>query len=183
MTKFELILENKKSGHYHKLALFLTILNAAVFAVLAAYTSDKWVAGVCIKSIIVIAIFYIIEWLSRKRGWKPFSAANASLIYVVISWLIIMYWLPAMVSFLLWLFYNISRRPLLVTFSEESISYPSFPRKNLDWKQLSNTVLKDDLLTIDFKNNRILQQLIEKTAKSIDEKEFNDFCRIQLKKA
>ena len=44
-------------------------------------------------------------------------------------------------------------------------------------------ILKDDLLTIDFKNNKIIQQLIEKTEHPVDEKEFNDFCSKQLQSA
>jgi hypothetical protein len=43
-------------------------------------------------------------------------------------------------------------------------------------------MIKDGLLTIDFKNNRIIQQQIANISSGIDEKEFNDFCRQQLNK-
>jgi len=44
-----------------------------------------------------------------------------------------------------------------------------------DWEKFSNIILKDNLLTLDFKNNKVLQlEVDEKTA--IDEKKFNGFC-------
>lgn len=70
----------------------------------------------------------------------------------------------------------------MISVSEENISYPSFPRKDLEWKELSNVVLKDDLLTIDCKNNKVYQHLIKDSEQYAGEKEFNDFCRNQLNK-
>ena len=70
----------------------------------------------------------------------------------------------------------------IVSISESQVIYPSFPRKKIDWQELSNLMLKDGLLTIDFKNNKIIQQQIADISSTIDEKEFNDFCRQQLNK-
>ncbi len=180
MMKFELILENKKRGYYHNLALFIIVLNIAVFAILAFYTTENGVFWKCISAFMAIAVIFALEWFLKKQQ-ITFNAANAALLYIAFNWIILSYWWAAAVSILLWLFYDVSRRQLLVSFSEKGIVYPSFPRRNLQWNELTNTILKDDLLTIDFKNNRIVQQLIEKTAKPVDEKEFNDFCRMQLK--
>ena len=47
---------------------------------------------------------------------------------------------------------------------------------------LNNVILKDDLLTLDFKNNRLLQLLVTSTETDINEKEFNEFCKVKLKK-
>jgi hypothetical protein len=46
---------------------------------------------------------------------------------------------------------------------------------------LNNAILKDGILTIDFKNNRVLQAEIEDRMNDVNEVEFNDFCRQQLK--
>ena len=58
-------------------------------------------------------------------------------------------------------FYSISQRSLQVSVSNEMISYPSFPKKNIGWNELRNMVLKDGLLTIDLVNNRLIQQEVE----------------------
>ena len=78
------------------------------------------------------------------------------------------------------IFYVISLRKLIVHINPDQIIYPSFPKKIIDWNEISNIILKDDLLTIDFKNNKIIQQLTENTERPVNEKEFNDFCKSHL---
>ncbi len=48
--------------------------------------------------------------------------------------------------------------------------------KGYRWAEFSNIILKDNLLTIDFEDNKILQLEVDETAKSIDEGAFNTFC-------
>jgi hypothetical protein len=74
----------------------------------------------------------------------------------------------------------LSTRKMIVTVSQNNIRYPSFPQKNIPWRELSNVVLKDGLLTIDFKNNKLIQQPILNSDWDINEAEFNTFCRRQL---
>ena len=76
----------------------------------------------------------------------------------------------------------LAHRKLKLTVSENKIDYPSFPRKVIEWNEITNLVLKDGLVTIDFKNNKLIQQLIDEKKMTIDEKEFNDFCKQQLNK-
>jgi hypothetical protein len=49
----------------------------------------------------------------------------------------------------------------------------------ISWNDLSNVVKKDDVLTIDFKNNKLLQTEIL-NPENINEDEFNRFCKEQL---
>ena len=44
-----------------------------------------------------------------------------------------------------------------------------------EWEQFGNIILKDNLLTLDFKNNKVLQLEVDQKV-TIDEKTFNDFC-------
>ena len=48
------------------------------------------------------------------------------------------------------------------------------------WKDISNVVLKDGILTIDLKNNKLIQSVISKESADINEREFNLFCKEQL---
>ena len=48
--------------------------------------------------------------------------------------------------------------------------------KNYPWSQFNNIILKDNLLTLDFKNNQLLQLEPDSTA-TINEQTFNDFCK------
>lgn len=88
----------------------------------------------------------------------------------------------AIAAIVLLILYTISKEILKVHISVNAVSYPSFPKRTIQWNELNNLVLKDDLLTIDFKNNKIIQQLTDKKASAVNEKEFNDFCSKQLNK-
>jgi hypothetical protein len=73
--------------------------------------------------------------------------------------------------------------PEEIGFSEESIVFNSFPKKTYRWNDLKNVVIKDNLLTVDFQNNKLVQKEIEDEVSSHVEVEFNEFCKTQLEKA
>lgn len=86
------------------------------------------------------------------------------------------YWLGLLMALLSALYY-LSQKKQEIRIQKEYISYPSLFQKELEWKELNNVILKDDVLTIDLADNRIIQIEIKE---SVNEKEFNDFCREQL---
>ena len=55
--------------------------------------------------------------------------------------------------------------------------------KSYNWSEFSNVILKDELLTLDFKNNRLIQLVVDVNFTPVNEIEFNEFCRILLKTA
>lgn len=81
------------------------------------------------------------------------------------------------INVLLWFLYLVSRRQLVISITADSVSYPSFPAKKIPWDQVSNLILKDDILTIDLKNNKIYQHLVKEEDQAVNEAEFNEFCR------
>lgn len=60
------------------------------------------------------------------------------------------------------------------------ITFNSFPRKHHPWSSISNVVIKDGLITIDYKNNQLFQKPIEEEVEAGLETEFNSFCKQQL---
>ncbi|MEN9685000.1 MAG: hypothetical protein RLZZ28_786, partial [Bacteroidota bacterium] len=73
--------------------------------------------------------------------------------------------------------------PQELAFDGEEIIVNSLPKKRYEWQDISNIVLKDGMLTIDFKNNKLIQKEIETPGTIQEEKEFNEFCRLHLNKA
>lgn len=65
-------------------------------------------------------------------------------------------------------------------FSNTLIEKRNFPFKKYEWDQFSNVVLKDNILTLDFTNNKLLQAEIERA--NINEEAFNTFAQEQLNK-
>ncbi|MCD2422970.1 hypothetical protein LQ567_09370 [Niabella pedocola] len=84
------------------------------------------------------------------------------------------------INVLLWFLYLVARRQLVINITVEEIRYPSFPVKKIAWNEISNLVLKADILTIDLKNNKIYQHFIKDADQIVSETIFNEFCRKQL---
>lgn len=64
-----------------------------------------------------------------------------------------------------------------IGFSKERIVFNTFPRRTLRWDEVSNVLIRDGLLTIDQKNNRLFQKEIEGDVTRLEEEQFNLFCR------
>lgn len=177
MQKFELVLKNEKIKQYHLFALLIISLNVIFLGSLAFTNSEIRFRSLAI--ILLIVVFFIVEKYSKK---KKYNAKAAATLLIILAYLAFQLWWAAAIMTSLAILYIISARKLVVKVNTSYVIYPSAIKKVVEWKQLSNMILKDGLLTIDFKNNTIIQQLIENTNETVDEKEFNDFCREQLKR-
>ncbi|MBI1781344.1 MAG: hypothetical protein HYR66_08235 [Sphingobacteriales bacterium] len=72
---------------------------------------------------------------------------------------------------------------LEIGFSTQFIMFDNLFKKKYNWSDFNNIILKDNLLTLDFKNNRIYQRETIDEESDCDEDEFNKFCREQLRLA
>ncbi len=62
-------------------------------------------------------------------------------------------------------------------FDEEGVTFNSFPKKNYQWHEVTTVILKDGILTVDLRNNKVFQKEIETDVAPMIETEFNDFCQ------
>jgi hypothetical protein len=83
---------------------------------------------------------------------------------------------------LFWIYLKRREKGEIIVVSETNITLPGLSGDRIiEWNELTNLIKKHDLLTIDFKNNKLLQvQIINDD--EINENEFNRFCRDQLSK-
>ncbi|MER3498420.1 MAG: hypothetical protein C4308_07190 [Chitinophagaceae bacterium] len=80
---------------------------------------------------------------------------------------------------LFWIYLLQRRDGEKILISHLNIILPGmFGKRVVQWNELSNVLKKHDLLTLDFRNNKLLQ--VEVTNGEIKETEFNLFCRQQL---
>jgi hypothetical protein len=182
MKKYEIILQNKKAKIYSTISWLIIALNLLIFLYLG-------IAELAVPLMYpflgasLLAFTFIFYFTVRKKNKNENSPFIISFIIIVLTWIMMGFYLPAAINLVLFFFQDITRRKLEILVAVEKITYPSFPKRTILWNELSNLILKDELLTIDFKNNKIIQQLIEKTEHPVNEKEFNDFCNKQLKSA
>ena len=69
----------------------------------------------------------------------------------------------------------LDKKPLIIVDTKGVSIQRVLGIKIYPWSQFNNIILKDNLLTLDFKNNQLLQLEPDSTA-SINEQRFNDFC-------
>jgi len=72
--------------------------------------------------------------------------------------------------------------PEEIAFDNDEVVMNSFPKKRYSWDAFENVVLKDGLLTLDYKKNTLFQKQIESAVEKEDETAFNVFCQERLNK-
>jgi hypothetical protein len=75
--------------------------------------------------------------------------------------------------------YHLSLEKLQFVFTSEKVMKLNFPGKEFEWNSFNNLILKDNILTLDFKNNKLIQAEIEKS-QHINEQQFNSFAKSKL---
>lgn len=70
--------------------------------------------------------------------------------------------------------------PAEIAFDTEEIVFNSIPKKRYGWSVISNVVLKDGLITIDLKDNTLIQKEVNEPVSKEIENEFNAFCKEQI---
>lgn len=177
MKRFDLILKNENLKSYQFSGWLIITFNFITFLWLGISNIDK---GLCAFSIAFISLFLLMTWFTKKINKKK-TLTVLAIITVLICLKYNLWWL-AILNMILIFIYPLIQKELRVMFDENQIDYPSFPVKKISWTEVDNVILKDGLLTIDLKNNKILQSEILETKNgfSIDENDFNQFCKEQI---
>jgi len=130
--------------------------------------------------ILFVVASNILQSLKKKKVYYARALLIAALVWMKMPYF---QWLTVVFIVLALLEYQ-AKYSLEIGFSDSQIMINSLFPKKYQWKEFSNIMLKDDLLTLDFTNNRFLQREVEEDEESeADEEEFNDYCRKQLEKA
>ena len=156
------------------LLLFISVVSFGMF--FFETKNDYKYLGFCL----VVTAFWVYSILQkRKNGSTLFRFA---LLLSAAGWLMQPYQ-----NILFVVLYAIAgllekqvKFPQEIGFAEEIIVFNSFPKKRYNWDEILNVVLKDNLLTVDFKNNKLIQKEIDEEVSTHVEVEFNEFCKQQM---
>ena len=97
------------------------------------------------KELIGHTAYYRFALLLAAAGWYILPQGK---------WLALIYLIAALLE-------KQVKFPQEVAFDENEIVFNTLPRKTYRWNDLNGVILKDGMLTIDFKNNRLIQRRIE----------------------
>jgi hypothetical protein len=180
MEKYSIILPNEKAKTYEYVTLFILAMNLFLFGSVYLSALDIHIKNLGLAGTVVCAFSFLMLLVQRfGRHRYPF---RLEIIFLILSvfWFLMDRDLLALCIFCFSVMGTYSRREFEVIFTNKGIIYPSFPRKTFMWKDVSNVILKDGILTIDLKNNKLIQSVISKESADINEREFNLFCKEQL---
>jgi hypothetical protein len=133
----------------------------------------------CFAMLTVLSALLINGRLYRKRKEMQF---RNWLFVGGICWIGMPYlqWL-ALLFFIFALLEAQAKYPLEIGFYSEGVVFNSLFKKKFSWDLFVSVILKDGLLTLDFKNNKLIQkEVMDDDEPDAPEDEFNDYCRRKL---
>jgi hypothetical protein len=180
MAPFSITLTNEKNRLYDRFAVFMFIMNATAVITLFFFQNRTVIqhsSGAITLLFLSAALFVYLKpaWKTKRKTF--FLSATA---FTILFWLLSGYWWAALITLLLAALYLSAQRVPVVRVDNTNIIYPSFPQRSFVWTDLNNMILKDGLLTIDLKNNKLIQQTVDEKITTVNEQNFNEFCRQQL---
>ena len=175
MYNYILHLQESEKPVRFNFIFFALMLNLGFFSWL--YYSGKQTGLIVIMGI-VMCIAYLVFHLMTKRNMLKKFQPGVAFFFLLVVWVFAEEVLPAILngmSIAAVIYFN---RRIKVSFNDKVIIINSIPSKKWMWKQFSNVVMKDGLLTFDFKSNKLIQWQVEEI--NINEPEFNRFCVEQI---
>lgn len=176
MQQFELILKNEKLKSYYNIAWIFLILNFAIFIFLLFYDAYHYAA---LAFIVALGLYLLLRWYLFSKNKISYFLDEFVFFIPAAGWFGMHNYIIALGCLLMGFLYKLSLQKLKFVFTREKIMKMNFPKKGLEWNEFKNVILKDKILTLDFKDNRLLQAEIE-NSQDINEKEFNSFTQLQL---
>jgi hypothetical protein len=178
---YVVVLKSPVSGQLNAFGLLLNLVSCIFFCREFVFTEDKnvfLIAG-------ILLVIGLVTWNVRRmmKGEKVFF--NRAFLISALLWIKMPYmeWLFGAFIILAILERQV-KFPLEIGFSDSQVVFNTLLKKKYHWSDLSNVVLKDGLLTIDFLNNRLIQREVEEDDddEDVPEEEFNAFCKMHLQK-
>ena len=182
MDNFSIILPNEKKGTYKILTVLISVINIVGFSYFSTQVAEESSSHTLSSVGIAMCAGPLGLYLFYKKG-RPnnFYQIIFSFFLASIFWMLIGFYLIGFLLLSFALTGVFALRKLKVDIDTNFITYPSFPRKKIEWNEVSNLIFKDNILTIDMKNNKLIQHTIdENDNEDLNEKAFNTFVQQQL---
>jgi hypothetical protein len=177
--QYVVILKRNSNRYIDRFSVLLCLLSILAF-VFEQIQAGKFNILFSFISLVLATGIVINTYTSLKKK-KPvryrFLLMLSGVCWIAMPWL---QWLSISFFLLSFLEYQ-AKYPLEIGFTPEQVVINSLFKKKYAWSEFNNVILKDGLLTLDFKNNRIFQkETVEDDEPDAEEDEFNTFCKTQL---
>jgi ABC-type uncharacterized transport system permease subunit len=170
-------LKNKNARLVDNISLLLCVLTLLVL-INSQLTKGPGTLVIVICSLMVL----ILAWSFFTNG-KTFYGVHFSRILLLagIGWLTVstLEWVALPVIAMAFI-EKPAKSNLEIGFSAGEIVINTLFKRRFSWIEFTNIMLKDDLLTMDFKDNKVLQRQTIEDEQDATEDEFNEYCAKQL---
>jgi len=179
-ASFSIPIQQNKNGRTVNIAsLLMLLISLGAFLFNAAMQHQVWVvAFTC--ALLLLALY----WLYRVFINKPvFIYLNIILLLASVYWFIQGSGLAIFMGIMLVIAALFERRLKMkhvIYISPAGVTLQTSLNKTLTWAQLANVIVKDGLLTIDTKSNKLYQKEVAVDFTAENEAEINEFCRLRL---
>ncbi|HUR12483.1 MAG TPA: hypothetical protein VM012_13995 [Flavitalea sp.] len=155
---------------------FLLCFVSLLFFLKEQISSQRLVFTYCIGIGVIAFVLIRNSIISRQRDKQVYYSKG--LLIAALVWTNMPYfqWLLFVFAALALIEYQ-ARHPLEIGFSYDHIVFNSLLKKKYSWSDVNHVVLKDGLLTVDFRNNKIFQKEIDAGEQEASETEFNAWCK------
>lgn len=177
--KYDYVVALKKNSNRQidLISIILCFLSITAFLSNQAITAHFSFLFTFIAMIIASGVVYNLFFVKNKLPRYKYLLFLAGIAWMAMPYL---QWVSATLFFLALLEYQ-AKHPLEVGFSENEILINTLIKRKFTWNDFNHIILKDGLLTMDFKNNRLFQkETLDDDEPDADEDEFNNYCIMQL---
>jgi hypothetical protein len=188
MKVYDYIIELKRPNYavVDMISRFMLMLSIAVFGyTIYLVHATNWLSIMMAVLVAGITAWWLHCYSQQKKGKIPFY--RFGLLLAMIGWTslarmnsLTAFYLIAALYFIAVISEKQVKFPKEIAFDDNGIIINSLPKKSYPWTEVTNVVLKDRMLTVDLKNNKLIQQETESDTSLAEEQEFNEFCRSRL---
>lgn len=149
-----------------RLALELGFSNRLLqYSILPALVIGVWVYIIISSRNKDFVPYYRLPLLLAAFGWINIGQVGL--------WLLIAYGLLGLSE-------RFIKFPDEIGFNKDKVVRNSLPKKTYEWVDIENAIIRDNLFTLDLRNNKVIQKELDKPVSKELEQEFNQFCKGQL---
>ncbi len=180
MKQFNFVVTIKRPDHKRidAISLLMLFFAIAMFYYTAMNTPAMMKFNLICISLIASRLIYTLIMASKK----PVIYHGGALLLAAIGWVMQPKW-GIFFSFLYLVAAILEKQakiPLEIGVDETGLTFNSLPKKRVAWSELNNVLIKDSIITVDYKNNKLLQKDIDEEVSNELETEFNQFCSNKL---
>ncbi len=171
-------LKNESTRYVNIIGLLLSVGSTVLFLremIIRGQVVVPYLTGI-IFIVLLIAWTYYSSYKNAKEIYYSKALLIAGLVWAKMpyfQWMIFVFALLAILE------YQAKLAPE-IGFSEDHIIFNGLLKKKYKWREVENVILKDGLLTVDLKNNILIQKEVGSGENEASEEEFNNWVRKYL---